>query len=106
MIHVEGLCKRFGRTVAIEGVSFRVERVEGALDELASPDTVRQRSLEVARKLQQIPAGGYAKVKAQLREPALAAMRPALDGGAEPELGGWVSEEARSAALKVLAGTG
>ncbi len=28
MIHVEGLCKRFGRTVAIEDVSFRVERGE------------------------------------------------------------------------------
>ena len=28
MIHVEGLCKRFGRTVAIEDVSFRVQRGE------------------------------------------------------------------------------
>ena len=98
--HVARNWLMFGRTVDAQAALS-----QGALDELASPDTVRQRGLEVAALLKEIPAGGYAKVKAQLREPALAAMRPALDGGAEPELGGWVSEEARTAALKVLAGT-
>lgn len=91
----------FGATIDAEAAL-----AQGALDELVAADTLMARARQKADDLKSIPPGGYAKVKAQVRKPALDAMRPALQGNGEPELGGWVSEEARSAALKVLAGAG
>lgn len=75
----------------------------GTFDELAAPDDLIIRVRSKAAEIMAIPPGGYAAVKAQLRELALARMRAAVDNDEEPQLGGWVTEEAREAALKVLA---
>lgn len=79
---------------------------QGALDELAAADAVLPRSMEKARQLADIPSLGYAGVKAQTRRPPLERMRPSVTERAEPLHGGWVSDQARTAALKVLAGEG
>ncbi len=97
--HVARNWLMFGGTIDTE-TAF----AQGALDELVAPEALLGRARQKADDLKSIPPGGYAKVKAQLREPALATMHAVLSGDGEPELGGWVSEEARTAALKVLAG--
>ena len=97
--HVARNWLMFGGTVNAE-----TALAQGALDELVAPEALIGRARQKAEDLKSIPPGGYAKVKAQLRASTLSVMRKALDGAGEPELGGWVSEEARSAALKVLAG--
>ena len=79
---------------------------QGVLDELVSTDAVIPRSMDKARELAAIPSLGYAGVKTQLRRPALERMRPSVTQGAEPLHGGWVSDQAKTAALKVLAGKG
>ncbi|MGI9414374.1 MAG: enoyl-CoA hydratase/isomerase family protein [Hyphomicrobiales bacterium] len=76
----------------------------GIVDELVAPADVMTRARDKAEELKTIPPGGYAAIKAQLREPALTRMRAAVDKNEEPQLGGWVTDEAREAALKVLAG--
>lgn len=76
----------------------------GVVDELAAPADVMTRARSKARELKAIPPTGYAAVKAQLREHALTRMRAAVDNDEEPQLVGWVTDEARAAALKVLAG--
>ncbi len=91
----------FGSTVDSE-----TALAQGALDELVAAETLMARARQKADDLKSIPPGAYAKVKAQVRKPALDAIRPALTGDGEPELDGWVSEEARTAALNVLAGGG
>ena len=99
--HVARNWLMFGATINAE-----TALAQGALDELVASDALMARARQKADDLRSIPPGGYAKVKAQLRKPALDAMRSALTGDGEPELGGWVSEEARTAALKVLSGSG
>lgn len=99
--HVARNWLMFGATINAE-----TALAQGALDELVAADALMARARQKAEDLRSIPPGGYAKVKAQLRKPALEAMRKALTDDGEPELGGWVSEEARTAALKVLAGSG
>jgi len=78
----------------------------GAIDEIVDGGQLMDHAIDCARGLSEIPPGGYATVKRQVRAPALALMRGALDEASEPQLGGWVSEEAREAALKVLSGSG
>jgi enoyl-CoA hydratase/carnithine racemase len=70
----------------------------GLVDELAE-DTV-ERALEAARELASLPAGTYETVKLQLREPALARMREALER--DPLAAGWLTDEAADAAAAVL----
>jgi enoyl-CoA hydratase len=70
----------------------------GLVDELAE-DTVG-RALEVAAELASLPASTYGTVKLQLREPALAAMRQALER--DPLARGWLSDETAGAAAAVL----
>lgn len=98
--HVARNWLMFGATVNAE-----TALVQGAIDELVAPDALIARARQKAEDLKAIPPGGYAKVKAQLRAAALARMREALKPGGEPQLGGWVSAEARQAALKVLSGS-
>jgi enoyl-CoA hydratase len=66
----------------------------GLVDELAEPDRV------LAERLAELPAGTYGQVKLQLREPALAPMRAALEG--DPLAAGWITDEAEEAAAAVL----
>lgn len=72
----------------------------GVIDELAEPDAVFERALEAARRLAALPAGTYETVKLQLRAPALALMREALER--DPLADGWLSDETAGAAAGVL----
>jgi enoyl-CoA hydratase/carnithine racemase len=72
----------------------------GALDELAEPDAVLERSLEVARGLAELPAATYELVKSQLRGERLEAMLEAVK--TDPLSEGWFSEETPEAAAAVL----
>lgn len=60
----------------------------GAFDELAEPDQVLPRALEIARELAAMPGDVYARTKRDLRGPAIDAMRAAA--AADPLLDRWV----------------
>lgn len=72
----------------------------GLIDELAEPEDVLAGALEVAGRLAALPAATYATVKAQLRAPALALMRAALER--DPLTDGWLSDETSGAAAAAL----
>ena len=73
------------------------------VDELAPPDEVLPRSLELASELAKLPRATYAQIKRQLRGPVIEAIDRGLAGGAgDPVLGGWVGEETRAAAEGLL----
>jgi enoyl-CoA hydratase len=78
----------------------------GLVDELAEPDTVLERALEMAAELGDLPSDGYATVKKQLRGPALAEMRRVVESGSDPLAQSWLSAEARSATTAALRGKG
>jgi len=60
----------------------------GAFDEVAAPDAVVERAVEVARELAELPADVYARTKAELRADTLASLRTAT--AADPLLETWV----------------
>ena len=72
----------------------------GVVDELADPDAVLERSLEVARAYSELPTRTYEIVKEQLRGDTLRAMRDGAD--ADPLTAGWFSDETPEAARAVL----
>ena len=65
----------------------------GLVDELAGPDAVLDRALDMAAELGAMPSDAYATVKQQLRGPALAAMRRVVESGTDPLAQGWLSSE-------------
>jgi enoyl-CoA hydratase len=72
----------------------------GLVDELAEPEDVLEGGLDAARRLAALPAGTYETVKLQLRAPALALMREAVER--DPLAAGWLSDETASAAAAAL----
>jgi enoyl-CoA hydratase len=76
----------------------------GVLDEIWEADELLPRALEVATELAELPASTYGRVKHQLRAPALAEIERALDAGADPMLGGWLSKETARASAGILGG--
>jgi enoyl-CoA hydratase len=60
----------------------------GAFDEAVAPSAVLDRSLAVASELAALPAGVYARTKAELRAATIAALRAAAER--DPLLDGWV----------------
>jgi enoyl-CoA hydratase len=72
----------------------------GIFDELAEPAAVIDAALAAARRLAELPAATYARVKSQLRGPALEQMREALEH--DPLAAGWLSDETGAAAASVL----
>ena len=75
------------------------------VDELAPPDEVLPRSLELAQAAAQLPRATYTQVKRQLRGPVIEAIDRGLAGGAgDPILGSWIGEETRAAAANLLGG--
>ena len=74
----------------------------GVVDELAEPDEVVPRALELAGELAALPRTAYDLIKRQLRGGAVAAMeRLAAD---DPLERGWVGDEAGDAAAGILRG--
>ncbi|MDX6698669.1 MAG: enoyl-CoA hydratase [Solirubrobacteraceae bacterium] len=75
------------------------------VDELAAPDDVVPRALEVAAELAALPHFAYGEIKRQLRGPAIAAAEAALAAPADPATdAGWLSEETAAAAAATLRG--
>ncbi len=60
----------------------------GAFDEVAKPDEVVDRAIEVAKELAELPADVYARTKSDLRDDTLAALRAATV--VDPLLQRWV----------------
>jgi enoyl-CoA hydratase/carnithine racemase len=76
----------------------------GLLDELAAPEAVLDRSLEVAGELAALPRSAYPRVKRQLRGDTISAIERVLDDEGDPLLGRWLAEDAAGAAAGVLEG--
>jgi enoyl-CoA hydratase/carnithine racemase len=74
----------------------------GLVDALADPNDVLDRALEMAAELGDMPSDAYETVKLQMRGPALAAMRQAVESGTDPLAQGWVSTETDSAATAAI----
>jgi enoyl-CoA hydratase len=72
------------------------------VDEVAAPDAVLARALELAAELAELPTDGYATVKQQLRGETHAAMRRVVDAGTDPLAQGWLSAETGSASAAAL----
>jgi enoyl-CoA hydratase len=79
------------------------EAVElGVLDELVDHGDVLPRALEVAGELAGLPAAAYARIKEQLRDDTIAAIREVVADGADPLLSGWLGEETADASAGIL----
>lgn len=76
----------------------------GVFDELSDPEALLGRALEVARELAALPRAAYARIKRQLRGPALARIEDSIERGSDPLRGDWLGEESRDASARVLAG--
>jgi enoyl-CoA hydratase/carnithine racemase len=76
----------------------------GLLDELAEPDDLLDRALELAAGYGALPRGVYARVQDQVRGDTARALREALDRGADPMLSGWLGEETAEASAGILDG--
>jgi enoyl-CoA hydratase len=75
----------------------------GVLDELAEPESVLERSLEVAHELGSLPAETYGRVKRQLRTGVLAEVERIVDTEEDPLIAeGWLSGETERAASRAL----
>jgi enoyl-CoA hydratase/carnithine racemase len=74
----------------------------GLLDEIAARDSVLERSMEVATELARLPTAAYAQVKEQLRHDTGARVREIVAEESDPLLGGWIGDEGRGSARKVL----
>src|SRR5438105_3892009 len=79
------------------------EAVElGLLDELAEPDALLDRALEVAHGFAALPRAAYARVKEQLRGETVAALTRVVEEGTDPMLGAWMGEETAAASAAIL----
>jgi enoyl-CoA hydratase len=72
----------------------------GAVDELAAPDAVESRALEVAGAMAALPREAYERIKRQLRGSVVAEMEAAAAD--DPMLGAWMSGESADAAAAIL----
>lgn len=75
----------------------------GAFDEIAPPDHVLPRALEVAARLATYPSEVYARSKLALRAPMFESVERVLREG-DPLAGAWMVEESAAAARTVLRG--
>jgi len=76
----------------------------GLLDELQPPERVLATAIERARDFANMPAKAYARIKRQLRAPALAAIEETVARGSDPMLASWVTAEAGAASAALLRG--
>ncbi len=75
----------------------------GVVDEVVEPAAVMERALEVARGLAALPPRTFARVKQDLRAPAIEEIERIVEQGADPALTAWLSDETRTAAAAILA---
>jgi enoyl-CoA hydratase len=74
----------------------------GLVDELAAPDRVLDRALEVAGELAALPKATYRLVKSQIRRDTLAEIEGVLASDGDPMLSAWSGGEMPAAAASVL----
>ncbi len=74
----------------------------GVLDELVAPRTVLERAVEIARDMAGMPSDSYARVKHQVRRAAIEKIEEVISSEADPMLEGWLSPDAREAAMALL----
>jgi enoyl-CoA hydratase/carnithine racemase len=93
------------RTMLETGETFGPDEAlaRGIVDELVPAGELPARAEAKARELAALPPNGFANVKRQVRGPVLDRIDRAVAQG-DPALGGWVSDEARAAAQKILSG--
>jgi enoyl-CoA hydratase len=72
----------------------------GAVDELAEPDAVESRAIEVATAMAALPREAYERIKDQLRGPAIAELETA--SREDPMLTGLLGSEAADASAAIL----
>jgi enoyl-CoA hydratase len=70
----------------------------GLVDELAAPEEVVPRAIEVARAMGELPAETFGVVKLQVRGELLEELRRIVDEEDDPLLGSWLSGETEQAA--------
>ena len=87
-----------------QGIDAETARVWGALDEVVEPNQLMARARAKATECLAIPPGGYSKVKHQLRGEVADRCRQVVHDDSDPNLGNWISDEARAAAIAVLKG--
>ncbi len=85
-------------------VSTKQAHESGVVDEICPSQRVLERSKQKAQELARLPPQGFAAIKQQMRAATLAILDDALENGNEPQLGGWIGDEAKAAAQRVLAG--
>ncbi len=73
----------------------------GIVDEVQPAAKILSRAVAVATDLASMPRGGYARIKHQLRAPAIAAIA-ALANGADPMAGSWLDDDASPASRLLL----
>ena len=76
------------------------------VDELAHPEGVVTRALDVAGELAALPAPAYAKIKRQLRERTIAEVERIVREDDDPLADTWLSGETAAAAAALLRPTG
>jgi enoyl-CoA hydratase/carnithine racemase len=74
----------------------------GLVDELAAPDDVVPRAIEVARTMSELPRGTYGIVKNQVRGDLLDELQVIVEDEEDPLLEGWLSDETEQAAAARL----
>jgi enoyl-CoA hydratase len=74
----------------------------GVVDELAEPDAVLPRALEMAAGLAALPAGAYGRIKRQLRANTIAQMERIVSEGDDPMLESWLAPETGDTAAAIL----
>jgi enoyl-CoA hydratase len=74
----------------------------GVLDELQPPGQLLPRAIEVAQEMSELPHTVFARIKRDLKAPALARISDALSNRKEPMLESWLSAETRAASAEAL----
>jgi enoyl-CoA hydratase len=74
----------------------------GLVDELAAPDDVVPRAIEVARTMSELPRATYRIVKNQVRGDLLDELQVIVEDEEDPLLEGWLSDETEQAAAARL----
>jgi enoyl-CoA hydratase/carnithine racemase len=74
----------------------------GALDELAEPNRVLPRALEVAEEMAALPRDAYPLVKRQLRGETIDLVTAVAEGRADPVAQGWLSGDTAAASAAML----
>jgi enoyl-CoA hydratase len=91
-------------TLVARNISPEAALASGILDELQPPDQLLSRAQALAHEVGAIPRTAYARIKRQLRAPAIAHIERTVSTGDDPMLRSWLSAETQAAAASLLAG--